>query len=65
MTPAKRAAPKSKTPPPPPPKETPLIRIAINDDDMRRLLDRLGEWDDPLLHRLRMRYSKHRLRYPA
>jgi len=64
----KRPPPKrSKTPPPPPSpsKEQPLIRIALNPDDMVRLLDRLGEWNDPLLHRLRMRYTAHRLRYPG
>ena len=62
MTPTKRTAKKAA---PEPPKERPLIRIAMNDEDMARLLDRLGEWDDPLLHRLRMRYTKHRIQHPS
>lgn len=70
MTTKRKPPTRSKTPPPPPPppKETPLIRIAINENDLQRLLNRLvvaGEWDDPLLHRLRMRLAKHRTGYPG
>lgn len=50
--------------PPPEPKPTDLIRVAINPDDYVRLLDYLAEWDDPLAHRLRMRYSQYRLKHP-
>lgn len=64
MTTKRKPPTRSKTPPPPPPPKV-LIRIAINEDDMQRMLDRLGEWDDPLLHRLRMRYTKHRIQHPS
>ena len=45
-----------------PPKLEPLIRVAFEADDLGRLIERLGDWDDPILHRLRLRYSKHRMR---
>lgn len=46
------------------PEEPPLIRIAISADDLRRLLDIVPESsDDPVVHRLRMRLAKHRMRW--
>lgn len=44
-------------------KEEPVIRVTFTSEDMCRLLDRLEGWDDPIAHRLRMRYSKHRMRW--
>lgn len=59
MTTRKKAA--DPVPPPPTP---PLIRISISGEDMARLVDYIQEWDDPLAHRLRMRYSQHRRKFP-
>ena len=59
------------TPPSAPPEEEPtdeeeeepLIRVAFNAADLKRLLENMGDWDDPIAHRLRMRFSKHRMRW--
>jgi hypothetical protein len=45
------------SPPPPPPV---LIRVAFSPDDLARLLDHVADVDDePVIHRLRMRLTKH------
>ena len=59
---AKKAAP---APAPAPTEDEPLIRIAFGAEDLERLIDHLNGWDDPVAHRLRLRYSKHRQRYVA
>lgn len=43
----------------------PLIRIAFGAEDLERLIEKLDGWDDPVAHRLRLRYSKHRQRHVA
>ena len=61
MSPAKRAA---KPVPTEEEENEPPIRVAFSGEDMCRLLDKIEGWDDPVAHRLRLRYSKHRLRWP-
>ena len=41
----------------------PLIRVAFNPEDLEALLDRLGDWNDAIAHRLRMRLAKHQQRW--
>jgi hypothetical protein len=43
--------------------DEPLIRIAFGAEDLERLIDYIEGWDDPVAHRLRLRYSKHRQRH--
>lgn len=58
------AAKKKVTPPPPEPVEEPLIRVAFSADDLFQLLQQLEGWDSPIAHRLRLRLSRHRVRFP-
>lgn len=56
---------RSKKPPAPPPEEekpTPMLRVALNPDDFRELLEQLDHWDHPVAHRLRMIYSKYSIK---
>ena len=52
-------------PTPVPDDNEPLIRIAFGAEDLERLIDHLNGWDDPVAHRLRLRYTKHRQRHVA
>lgn len=61
MAARKKAA--APTPPPSPPEE-PLIRVAFSADDLFQLLQQLEGWDSPIAHRLRLRLSRHKLRFP-
>jgi hypothetical protein len=48
----------------PPAPEEPLIRVAFTADDLFQLLQQLEHWDSPIVHRLRLRLSRHRQRFP-
>lgn len=60
---AAKRAPK-KLAPVVPPVEEPLIRVAFSADDLFALLQQLEGWDSPIAHRLRLRLSRHRMRFP-
>ena len=43
----------------------PVIRVTFTAEDLLDLLEQIEDWDAPIAHRLRMRYSKHRRRWPV
>ena len=40
----------------------PLIRVAFTPHDFRRLLDHVEGWEDPVAHKLRLAYSRYRMK---
>jgi hypothetical protein len=61
--PTKRAAKLAAVPPPTPTEvREPLIRVAFTAGDFRRLLDHVEGWEDPVSHKLRLAYSRFRMK---
>ena len=42
-----------------------MLRAALSPEDFRTLLDRLDGWDHPIAHRLRLVYSRYRMKHPG
>ena len=47
------------------PVKEPLIRVAFTATDFRRLLDHVDGWEDPVSHKLRLVYSRFRMKHPT
>lgn len=59
----RRKPPKKAAAQPEPEVREPLIRVAFTSSDFRRLLDHIEGWEDPVSHKLRLAYSRFRMKH--